>query len=236
MKSPAFWYKKSSFLAYLLWPIGFLYGLIVHVKHYFYRPQSIRVPIICVGNLTLGGTGKTPVVIALGQYFLSQGNKVGFLSRGYKGRIKGPVQINRNYHTAEKVGDEPLLLAQTAPTWVAKDRAAGAREMVRRGIDLIIMDDGHQNYSLKKTLSLVVIDGKQGLGNGYVFPAGPLREFKQAGAHRASAFIVMGKAQPSLKEFLQIYDKPCFQATIDPSSSLTTHNFSKKSFFAFAGI
>lgn len=239
MKSPTFWYKTTSFLAYLLWPLGSTYGLIVRIKSYFTRPKSFGIPIICVGNLTLGGAGKTPVALSLGKYFLSTGKKVGFLSRGYKGRLKGPIQINRNYHTAEKVGDEPLLLAQTAPTWIAKDRASGAREMIRRGINLIIMDDGHQNHSFKKTINFVVIDGTQGIGNGQVFPSGPLREFKGDGARRANAFIVIGKAHPFLKEFLQTYEKPCFQATIEPSPTFLDsfpQNPKKASFFAFAGI
>jgi len=160
------------------------------------RPIDPGAPVICVGNLTLGGTGKTPVVRALAQRLAAKGSHAHVLTRGYGGRLRGPVRVDPRVHTALEVGDEALMLAADAPVWAARDRAAGARAAAAAGASLVVMDDGHQNPSLKKALSLVVVDGETRdgewpFGDGAVFPAGPMREPLAAGLARADAVVVV---------------------------------------------
>ncbi|MDC0349358.1 tetraacyldisaccharide 4'-kinase, partial [Alphaproteobacteria bacterium] len=195
-------------------------------------PTKVSVPVICVGNISLGGTGKTPLSISLAEHFLKKEKKVGFLTRGYGGRFKGPIRVNTNHHSAQDVGDEPLLLARVAPTWVAQDRVAGARQMIKKGINLIIMDDGHQNAFLHKDISFVVIDGQQGFGNKRVFPLGPLRESVADGLSRSDAIIIMGGASEELKEDLKGQNIPTFDAEVSLKKS---ELFSGKG-VAFCGI
>jgi tetraacyldisaccharide 4'-kinase len=185
MRAPEFW-KNRGPLALLLSPLGMLYGLSVARKASAANPYKCGVPVICVGNLTAGGSGKTPVAMAVAKLLLARGEKIFFLTRGYGGSATGPLLVNGQ--GAEAVGDEALLLAQTAPTVVAKDRAAGAAFAVAQGATGIVMDDGHQNFSLAKTVSLVVVDG---FGNGLMIPAGPLREKVTQGLARADAVIAM---------------------------------------------
>ena len=155
--------------------------------------------MICVGNISVGGTGKTPVAIAIAHRLLARGRHPVFLSRGYGGRLHGPVEVHES-NSAADVGDEPLLLRHTAPVVVARDRADGARHAEKLG-DVIVMDDGHQNFALRKDLALVVVDGGTGCGNGRVVPAGPLREPVAQGLHRADAVIVTGDGEVALGDF-----------------------------------
>jgi tetraacyldisaccharide 4'-kinase len=162
------------------------------------RPWKAPIPVICVGNLTAGGAGKTPVVRDLAARLTAMGRRPGILSRGYGGRLDGPLQVDPAMHTARDVGDEPLLLAKDTPCWIAADRAAGAHAMILAGIDIILMDDGLQNPALAQTLKLIVVDGATGFGNGRTIPAGPLREPVETGIARADALIVMGEDRHSL--------------------------------------
>jgi len=174
-RAPAFWARRHSLAGWGLSPVAWIYGAIA--AHRLHRRPSYTapVPVICVGNFTLGGAGKTPTAIALGDYLRGQGRAPVFLTRGYGGRLAGPVVVDAEVHSAVDVGDEALLLARHAPTVVAADRAAGAKAAITAGADVIVMDDGFQNPSLAKTRSLVVVDAEAGIGNGRVFPAGPLR-------------------------------------------------------------
>ena len=175
----------------LLAPLGALYGAIA-ARRMRRSGQRVRATVVCIGNLTLGGAGKTPSAIATARLLRDAGAKPAFLTRGYGGRLAGPVSVAPD-HTAADVGDEPLLLARVAPTVVAHDRVAGAAAAIAGGFDTIVMDDGFQNPSLEKNLSVLVIDGRRGIGNGRVFPAGPLRAPLAAQLDRAHALLVIGE-------------------------------------------
>jgi tetraacyldisaccharide 4'-kinase len=154
--------------------------------------RGVGLPVICLGNLTVGGAGKTPAALAVGRLLLAAHERPFFLSRGYGGRLRGPVRVNPTHHAAADVGDEPLLLAQVAPTIVARNRVNGAMAARFDGASVIVMDDGFQNPSLAKDLSILVIDGRRGIGNGLVFPAGPLRAPLAAQIDRAQAALLIG--------------------------------------------
>jgi len=156
------------------------------------RGRSAGVPVICFGNFTVGGAGKTPAALAAGRLLLAAHERPFFLSRGYGGRLGGPVLVNPALHHAADVGDEPLLLARVAPTIVARDRVAGAAAAARGGASVVVMDDGLQNPSLRKDLAIVVVDGRRGLGNGRIFPAGPLRAPLESQIARAHALLLVG--------------------------------------------
>ena len=195
---PPFWDNPQSSMARLLSPLGTFYGKMTdYLGSYAARPSvALPVPVICIGNLVLGGAGKTPIALELARTFQKQGKKVHFLSRGYGGSAKGPICVSeaeRTHIAHTKVGDEPLLLAATAPVWVCKDRLAGARAAIEAGAEILIMDDGHQNQTLVKDFSFVVIDTTHPFGNGYVFPAGPLRESIEKGLSRSQGIVWVGK-------------------------------------------
>ncbi|BCW90267.1 Tetraacyldisaccharide 4'-kinase [Alphaproteobacteria bacterium SO-S41] len=197
MRPPEFWSRppgKPGLTARLLSPIAAIYGWVVRAR--LKRPPQLRptVPVICVGNLTLGGAGKTPVAIAILERLSAMRASPVALSRGYGGSLQGPVVVEPD-HRANEVGDEPLLLARHAPTIIAKDRAAGARACLTAGAGIIVMDDGFQNPSVAKDLSIAVVDSESGFGNGRVFPAGPMRETARDGLMRADAVILMGRGK-----------------------------------------
>src|SRR5262245_59930141 len=226
MRAPDFW-RTPTRIARLLAPLGALYGASVAFKARTARPFDPGIPVICVGNLTAGGSGKTPVAIAIAELLRAQGHRPYFLTRGYGGSERGPALATRG-HSAAVMGDEALLLARTAPTIVARDRAAGARLAREKGATVIVMDDGHQNFSLRRSLSLVVVDGETGFGNGYQIPAGSLREPVVQGLARADAVVVVGEGAPDLKGFRG----PVLRAHLKPDGAA----FAGKTVFAFAGI
>ncbi len=198
MKAPRFWYPdppKTPWQARVLAPLGALYA--AGTRHRVSKPAAYKagVPVICIGNLTAGGAGKTPTTIALAQWFQAQARTPGIVSRGYGGSEHGPLAIDPTRHTARAVGDEPLLMAAFAPVWVARDRAEGVRAAENANVDVLLLDDGFQNPSVAKDLSIVVVDAAVGFGNGYVIPAGPLREPAAAGLARASAVLSVGGAE-----------------------------------------
>ena len=195
LATPRWWYLRKSRIApitrLVLTPLSWIWAAATARRIARGRPFDPGVPVICVGNLTVGGTGKTPVVREIARRL---GSAV--LSRGYGGSLAGPVRVDPARHTAAEVGDEPLMLARDLTVWVSRDRAAGARAAAEAGAKLIVMDDGHQNPDVAKTLSLVVVDGETRddewpFGDGRVFPAGPLREPPRTGLARADAAIIL---------------------------------------------
>ena len=226
----------------LLAPLGWLYGASVALKARTAGPFDPGLPVICVGNLTAGGSGKTPIAIAIAEMLRARGHRPYFLTRGYGGSERGPALASRG-HSAAVMGDEALLLARTAPTIVARDRAAGARLAREKGATVIVMDDGHQNFSLRKALSLVVVDAEIGFGNGYQIPAGPLREPVAQGLARADAVILVGsersedgrapkRAQGNGAPDLGGYSGPVLRVHLKAEGDA----FAGKTVFAFAGI
>jgi len=226
MRAPEFWTRGGT-AATLLAPVGTLYGLSVAWKALTAKPHRARARVICVGNLTAGGSGKTPVALTIGAHLRAKSRNAVFLTRGYGGSESGPLEVTANDSMA-RVGDEALLLSRGGPTIVAQDRAKGATMADARGADVIVMDDGHQNFALAKDLSLVVVDGETGFGNGRMIPAGPLRENVRQGLRRADAVIVMGRGNPDL----QGYEGPLLNARLVPEND----EFKGKRVFAFAGI
>jgi tetraacyldisaccharide 4'-kinase len=188
----------------LLAPAGLLYSFAGQLREKLANAYRSRLPVLCVGNYTVGGAGKTPLALLIGQMLRQEGRKPVFLSRGYRGRIRGPHLVDPATDTALDVGDEPLLLAQVAPVVVSADRAAGAGFIETLEADVIIMDDGFQNPGLNKDLSLVVVDGATGVGNGRVFPAGPLRAPLQQQIDKTDVLIVAGSPATGSAASLEI--------------------------------
>lgn len=232
MQPPDFW-QRGGPAAALLAPLGALYGWGARLRMARARPWHAPVPVVCAGNLTVGGAGKTPTALAVAAKLQSWNRRVAFLSRGYGGALEGPVQVDPTRHAAADVGDEPLLLARQAPTWIAADRAAGARRAAEAGADVIVMDDGLQNPDLAKDLSIVVIDGGAGFGNGRVLPAGPLREPLGTGLARADAFVLVGEDRAGARAQLPPH-VPVLTARLVPAAGAAALRGRKV--FAFAGI
>ena len=195
MQAPKFWYRSRSWQAVLLSPFGALYAWATARRQKNARLTRVDIPVICIGNLNVGGTGKTPTTIALAQLLWARGIAVHIVSRGYGGSLLAVTQVDPRIHTADETGDEPLLMAAFAPTWVANERVAGARAAQNAGADVILLDDGFQDPSLTKDLTIIVVDAARGFGNGYCLPAGPLREPVHVGLKRANAVISIGEPE-----------------------------------------
>lgn len=213
-------------------PVGWLFGLGTALRIRFARPRTASVPVICVGNLIAGGSGKTPVVIDLARRLKARGIDVHVVTRGYGGTVFGPHLVNAG-DTAAAVGDEAVLLARAAPTWVADDRAKGVRSAVKEGAGAILFDDGFQDPSVRKDLSLLVIDGGFGFGNGRMIPAGPLRETVSAGMTRADAVVIIGDDEYGAAASVPT-DMPLMRVVSGIDSEIG--GLANKRLLAFAGI
>jgi tetraacyldisaccharide 4'-kinase len=207
LDEPAWWYRDPpSGVAKVLRPIAALYGHAAAARYHRASPYRSRLPVVCVGNFTAGGAGKTPLVIELSRRLKAAGHEPVTLTRGYGGRLAGPYWVNASSDTARDVGDEALLLARAAPTLVARDRPAGARaiESGPNPCTVIVMDDGLQNPSLAKDLTIAVIDGARGIGNGLAIPAGPLRAPLDFQLEITDAILVNGgEADAPVAEWLR---------------------------------
>lgn len=205
MRAPDFWYPQNNNTASsstwvsvsirLLRPLSFLYEMLGRARQKYAPSQRVDIPVVCIGNLTAGGTGKTPIAIALGKALKDKDRMPFFLTCGHGGHMDGPVLVDSNLHDCRDVGDEALMLASYASTIVSKNRAEGAVLAGRLGADVIIMDDGYQNPSLKKDFSILIVDADLGFGNGLIIPAGPLREHIEEGIQRADQIIVTRRQQ-----------------------------------------
>lgn len=193
MRAP-FWWEGLSWIAWTLLPLAWAWALAGRIRALVARPERASRPVVCIGNFVAGGAGKTPVAIALAQWLKEKNIAVHLVSRGYGGTEAGPLRVDPRAHHASQVGDEPLLLAEVAPCWVAKDRAKGVRAAIDGGARLVLLDDGMQNPNLYKDVSFAVVDAEYGIGNGLVMPAGPLREPLGWGMRRAQAVISIGGA------------------------------------------
>jgi tetraacyldisaccharide 4'-kinase len=214
MRPPAFWQEpRPNGVARLLQPVGWLYGMVTAARMRTSGWQA-PVPVICVGNLTLGGTGKTPTALMLADMLEARGRRPAFLSRGYGGTVSEARMVQRD-DCARLVGDEPLLLAARAPTIVAADRAAGARLALSEGADVLVMDDGLQNPTLAKSLTIAVIDGGVGFGNGLVFPAGPLRARVSDQAAHVDLSLIVGAGEAGARA-AGVLGKPMLEGCLLP--------------------
>ncbi|MCM2451004.1 tetraacyldisaccharide 4'-kinase [Agrobacterium vitis] len=235
LHAPSFWWRKTGLPAMALWPLSFVYGRVAARRMRGSSAYAPAVPVICIGNVTLGGAGKTPTALALAKAALAMGLKPGFLSRGYGGSVRRPTVVDPGQHTANDVGDEPLLLASVAPTVVASRRREGARELERQGIDLIIMDDGFQSAQIRIDCAVVVTDSHKGDGNGLVFPAGPLRAPLAIQFQKLDMLLVVGKgdaAIPLVRRAARM-GKPVLTAQLHP---LPGPNLRGQRLLAYAGI
>ena len=239
MRAPDFWHARNGpmagLAAGLLAPLAAVWDATGRLRRAVARPYRAPVAVICVGNLVAGGSGKTPVVLSLAGSLAAMGTAVHVVTRGYGGRLAGPVRVDPTRHDALAVGDEALLIAARAPCWVARNRAAGVRQAVAAGAEAILLDDGFQNPGVEQDLALVVVDADYGFGNGRVMPAGPLRESITGGLARADAIVLLGSGHAGASEPTEIREagRPVFRARLEPVHG---EYLAGVSVVAFAGI
>jgi tetraacyldisaccharide 4'-kinase len=241
MRDPSFWWRKAGPAARLLAPLAKVYGAVAAAR--LERPgQRVGRPVICIGNFTVGGAGKTPAALAVARMLMAQGGRPFFLSRGYGGKLACPLRVDPARHGADDVGDEPLLLARMAPTIVARDRVAGATAAIAAGAEVVVMDDGFQNASLAKDFSILIVDGRRGIGNGGIVPAGPLRAPLSAQLARTHALVVVGTGAgaadvgaPDVVGAARARNIPIFVAELAPDQN-SIAALRRDRVLAFAGI
>lgn len=237
MRAPDFWWQDRPNLTALgLSPLGALYGAVTAARM---AREGVEgpLPVICVGNFTAGGAGKTPTAVAIAHLLAADGEHPMFVTRGYGGHLAGPVAVDPTRHRAADVGDEPLLLVRHFPTIVARDRLEGAREADRRGATVVVMDDGLQNPALVKNLALAVVDAATGVGNGLCVPAGPLRAPVARQLAQTHALVLVGDGAPGQRvaDLASARGRPVFGARIVPDA-IMSQGLAGRRVVAFAGI
>lgn len=237
MRAPAFWWRPAGVTATLLRPLAAVYGRIAARRMTRKPTESVAIPVICVGNLVAGGAGKTPTVASLIEAARADGETPVVLSRGYGGRLSGPLRVDPDGHTAEDVGDEPLMMARAGmPVVVSRDRPAGAGFAAAGGASLVIMDDGFQNPSLYKDLSILVVDRERGLGNGFCLPAGPVRAQLATQLEMADFLVLTGRGRAADAVSTAATDRgiPVIGVRMEAASGVAA--LAGKRVLAFAGI
>ncbi|WP_398476978.1 tetraacyldisaccharide 4'-kinase [Tardiphaga sp.] len=236
MREPAFWQQRASWLSRLLTPLGAVYGEIAAARM-MRQGTVVGIPVICVGNYHTGGAGKTPTTLALVKLLRELGETPVVLSRGHGGKLRGPVKVEPGRHSAADVGDEPLMMARDVPVVIARDRVNGAALARSTGASVIVMDDGFQNPAIAKDLSLIVIDGNRGLGNGRIFPAGPLRAPLDRQIPRTDALVVIGDGIAATGVAALVHGRggKVFTARLKPDAT-SVQALQDKRVLAFAGI
>ncbi|MGR9169387.1 tetraacyldisaccharide 4'-kinase [Rhizobium sp. KDH_Rht_773_N] len=234
-EAPPFWWRRAGWQAWILSPLAFLYGRVAGYRMVHARRASVPIPVICVGNFTVGGAGKTPTAIAIARAARARGLKPGFLSRGHGGSLDVTTVVDPAHHRAVAVGDEPLLLAREALTVISRRRVEGAAKLVEEGADFIIMDDGFQSARLAIDYALLVIDATRGLGNGHIVPSGPVRAPIRLQLRQATALLKVGdgNAADRIVRIAARAAKPYFTAALKVSGE---NDLEGRKVLAFAGI
>jgi tetraacyldisaccharide 4'-kinase len=234
-EAPPFWWSNKAWQGLALAPFGWLYGRVARHRMEKAPRAPAGVPVICIGNFTVGGAGKTPTALAIAARAIERGFKPGFLSRGYGGGLEGTVSVDPHHHRARDVGDEPLLLAALAPTVVARDRIDGARKLIAGGADIIIMDDGFQSAKLNFDYALLVVDARRGLGNRRLIPAGPVRAPVVDQLRHSSALLKVGEGDAAewVVRLAGRAAKPVYRAALRPRDEI---DLTGRPVLAFAAI
>jgi tetraacyldisaccharide 4'-kinase len=233
LKAPKFWYqKKDTYLSNFLHPLSLLFSFGTKIRNILSTTNKGPLPIICVGNIVVGGAGKTPVALKIGKLLIKAGYKPGFISKGYAGLIKNSTLV-KSWHSARSIGDESILLSEVANTWVGVDRINSARLAKEKNSNCLIMDDGFQNPTIYKDFSIIVINASQEFGNKKVMPSGPLRESIKRGLSRTNLVIVIGDPSHELKQLIP-KNIPIVKAKFEIKNE--NKNFKGQNIIAFAGI
>ena len=234
IKTPHFW-TELSWQSVILFPVSYIWRFGHYAQQKILNTKETEIPVICVGNLTVGGSGKTPVVITLCRFLSGIGKSTSILTRGFGGKEKGPIFVSTNLHQSLDVGDEPLMMAHSLDVCVSRNRPLGANHILdKKKYDCIVMDDGLQNPTLKKDLNIAVFDGKYGIGNGFLLPAGPMRQKLEVGIQNIDLVIFNGKDETGLGQKIPPHI-PIFTGELQPDEEIV-EKMKNRRVYGFAGI
>ena len=234
IKTPHFW-TELSWQSVILFPVSYIWRFGHYAQQKILNTKETEIPVICVGNLTVGGSGKTPVVITLCRFLSGIGKSTSILTRGFGGKEKGPIFVSTNLHQSFDVGDEPLMMAHSLDVCVSRNRPLGANHILdKKKYDCIVMDDGLQNPTLKKDLNIAVFDGKFGIGNGFLLPAGPMRQKLEVGIQNIDLVIFNGKDETGLGQKIPPHI-PIFTGELQPDEEIV-EKMKNRRVYGFAGI
>ena len=234
IKTPHFW-TELSWQSVILFPVSYIWRFGHYAQQKILNTKETEIPVICVGNLTVGGSGKTPVVITLCRFLSGIGKSTSILTRGFGGKEKGPIFVCTNLHQSLDVGDEPLMMAHSLDVCISRNRPLGANHILdKKKYDCIVMDDGLQNPTLKKDLNIAVFDGKFGIGNGFLLPAGPMRQKLEVGIQNIDLVIFNGKDETGLGQKIPPHI-PIFTGELQPDEEIV-EKMKNRRVYGFAGI